>query len=115
VGRVVIFDQHTKEKLPQDLGAVSELSFGLYSRDTLEYLSPIFEMDREALLVIPSVIEGCVCTVHLRPLPKPEVPPEEPAPPPEAEYEATGFLGLSETLYELEPERRRRWWHWFWS
>jgi hypothetical protein len=157
MGRIVVFDQHTREKLPYDLGAVAELSFGLYSRDTMEYLTPILAMDREALVVIPSTIEGCVCTIRLRPVLKPDVQalpfepesisePEasdevgqsderqsfveaaqlfetEPLPGLESsvqaetnfepQYEATGFLGLSDTL--SEPERPRRWWHWFWS
>ena len=115
MGRIVVFDQHTKEKLPQDLGAVAEFSFGLSSQDTLEYLSPVFETDREALLVIPSTIEGCVCAVHLRPVPKPEIFFKEPSLPPEPEYEATGFLGLSDNVYAVEPKPRRRWWHWLWS
>jgi hypothetical protein len=115
VGRIVVFNQHTKENLPQDLGAVAEFSFGLSSQDTLEYLSPVFETDREALLVIPSSIEGCVCAVHLRPVPKPELLLEESALPLEPEYEATGFLGLSDAVYAIEPRPRRRWWHWLWS
>src|SRR5262249_20736515 len=104
----------TKEKLPQDLGAVAEFSFGLSTRDSLEYLSPVFETEREALLMIPSTIERCVCAVHLRPTTKPEILLEEP-PPLEPEYEATGFLGLSDTVYAIEPTPRRRWWHWLWS
>jgi len=115
VGRIVVFDQHTKEKLPQDLEAVAEFSFGLSSQDTLEYLSPAFETGREAILVIPSSIEGCVCAVHLRPVPKPQILLEEPDLSLEPEYEATGFLGLSDNVYAVEPKSRRRWWHWLWS
>lgn len=115
MGRIVVFDQSTKVNLPQDLGAVAEFSFGLSSQDTLEYLSPAFETNRESLLVIPSSVEGCVCAVHLRPAPKPPPLLEEPALLLESEYEATGFLGLSETVYAIEPRPRRRWWHWLWS
>jgi hypothetical protein len=115
VGRIVIFDQHTKEKLPQDLRAVAEFSFGLSSQDTQEYLSPVFETGREAVLVIPSSIEGCVCAVHLRPVSKLQVPLGESPLSLEPEYEATGFLGLSDTVYAIEPKPRRRWWHWLWS
>ena len=115
MGRIVVFDQRTKEKLPQDLGAVAEFSFGLSSQHTLEYLSPVFETDREALLVIPSSMEGCVCAVHLRPVPRSERPLEEPSLLFEPEYEATGFLGLSDNVYAVEPKPRRRWWHWLWS
>jgi hypothetical protein len=115
VGRIVVFDQNTKEKLPQDLSAVAEFSFGLSTRDTLEYLSPVFENEREALLVIPSSVQGCVRAIHLRPVPKPEILLEEPEPHLEPEYEATGFLGLSDNIYAVEPKPRRRWWHWLWS
>jgi hypothetical protein len=115
VGRIVVFDQRTKEKLPQDLGAVAEFSFGLSSQHTLEYLSPVFETGREAVLVIPSSVEGCVCAVHLRPVPKPVVVLEELALSVEPDYEATGFLGLSDNVYAVEPKPRRRWWHWLWS
>ena len=115
MGRIVVFDQHTKEKLPQDLGAVAQFSFGLSSQDTLEYLNPVFETGREAVIVIPSSIDGCVCAIHLRPVPKPQIALEEPALPMEPEYEATGFLGLSENVYAVEPRPQRRWWHWLWS
>jgi hypothetical protein len=65
--------------------------------------------------VIPSSTEGYVCAIHLRPVPKPKILVEEPVLPLEPEYEATGFLGLSDTVYAVEPSPRRRWWHWLWS
>jgi hypothetical protein len=111
MGRFVVFDQETIGKLPQDLRAVAELGFGSNSLDTLDYLNPIFQTNTESLVMIPTRSDGCVCVIHFRPVPKPEVQATNLEP----QYEATGILGLSETLYELEPERPRRWWHWFWS
>lgn len=108
MGRVVVFDQHTKDKLPQDLAADAELSSDFAPQDSMAYLTPILNADREALLVIPSTIEDYVCTIHVRLIPKLRLTPSV-----EPGYEATGFLGLSDTL--CEPERPRRWWHWFWS
>jgi hypothetical protein len=108
VRRVVVFNQHTIENLPHDLSAGAELNSDLAPQHSLEYLTPILATDRESLLVTPSTVEGCVCTIHVRFIPKPELTPSlEPG------YEATGFLGLSDTV--CEPERPRRWWHWFWS
>jgi hypothetical protein len=115
MGRFVVFDQETIGKLPQDLRVVAELRFGLYSRDTLDYLQPILEANSESLIMIPAKDGGVVCMMHLRPVPKPQVPLEEPTLPSEPEYEATGFLGLSDSVYAVEPKPRRRWWHWFWS
>jgi hypothetical protein len=108
VGRVVVFNQHTKEKLPHDLGASAELSSDFHPQGSMSCLASILDTDREALLVIPSTIEDYVCTIHVRLIPKLKV-----APSVEPGYEATGFLGLSDTI--SEPERPRRWWHWFWS
>lgn len=115
MGRIVVFDQRTKQKLPQDLGAVAEFSLGLSSEETLEYLSPVFESGRESLLVIPSSVGGCACTIHFRPVARPKLSFEEPAPSLEPEYEASGFLGLSDSVHDPESDRPRRWWHWFWS
>ncbi len=106
--RVVVFNQHTKNKLPQDLAADAELSSDLDAHDGMACLTPILDADREALLLIPSTLKDCVCTIHVRVVPKARSVPSV-----EAGYEATGFLGLSDTI--SEPERPRRWWHWFWS
>jgi hypothetical protein len=111
MGRFVVFDQETIGKLPKDLSAVAELSFGLYQRGNLDYLAPIFEKSTESLVMMPASSDGYVSMIHLRPLHNTDLP----VPEPEPECEATGFLGLSDTICDPEPERRRRWWHWFWS
>lgn len=144
MGRVFVFNQHTKELLPSDLGADAEFNLDFDSHNQLEILSSLLQIDRDALLLAPTTTPGFSCAIHVRVVPRP-VPsavtdpivfepdvqeplqpeivlsdqvvldpiPLEPVTNTEALYEATGFLGLSDTI--CDPPRRRRWWHWFWS
>ena len=144
MGRVFVFNQHTKELLPSDLGADAEINLDFDSHNQLAILSSLLQIDREALLLTPASMAGFTCAIHLRVVPKPApstvtepivsepevqepVQPEavisdralldptplEPVTTTEPTYEATGFLGLTDTI--CDPPRRRRWWHWFWS
>lgn len=125
MGRVIIFDKQTGNNLPPELAVRAEqlklVRSKLRDPKTMEWIVPILQEGQRTVFMLPSAHAGEVRIVQVRHFEKHpvEVVPQIEVVEPEPEYEATGFLGLtdvhlSETEAEPQPDQpRRKWWK-FW-
>lgn len=125
MGRVIIFDKHTGNNLPPELALRAEqlklVRSKLRDQRTMEWIVPILQEGQRTVFMLPSAHSGEVRIVQVRHFEKhpvevvPQIEVVEP------EYEATGFLGLTdvhlaETETEPQPEQPpRKWWKRWWS
>ena len=112
MGRFVVFDQETRDNLQEPSSSEVELNSSRDLQHELDYLLRALDSGRTALLLLPSATGGQVRLIRTRYPVKldREQPVREP------EYEATGFLGLTDVhLYDDEKPAPRKWWQRLWS
>ncbi|HLH07938.1 MAG TPA: hypothetical protein VKW78_11935 [Terriglobales bacterium] len=109
--RLVVFDEKSRGKLLVELFPSTIPETEAPASNELEYIARALDAQQSSLILIPSSSPNLVRLVRVRYVPKPVAPEAEPGP----LYEATGFLGLTDSLCDPEPVKEKPWWRRLWS